>query len=64
MFALDRIRELAPKHPEWKDEEPFKAVIAGDREAMAKFGESDWEIILAATHTGMSTQDFLGIVKK
>jgi phosphoglycolate phosphatase-like HAD superfamily hydrolase len=64
VFALDRIRELAPKHPEWKDEEPFKAVIAGDREAMAKFGESDWEIIIAATHTGMSTQDFLEIVTK
>ncbi len=64
VFALDRIRELAPKHPEWKSEEPFKSVIAGDKEAMAKFGESDWEIIIAATHTGMSTQDFLGIVKK
>jgi hypothetical protein len=64
VFALDRIRELAPKHPEWKHEEPFKSVIAGDREAMAKFGESDWENIIAATHTGMSTQDFLGIVKK
>lgn len=64
VFALDRIRELAPKHPEWKDEEPFKSVIVGDREAMAKFGESDWEIIIAATHTGMSTQDFLKIVKK
>lgn len=64
VFALDRIRELTPKHPEWKNEEPFKSVIAGDKEAMAKFGESDWEIIIAATHTGMSTQDFLGIVKK
>lgn len=64
VFALDRIRELAPKHPEWKNEEPFKSVIAGDREAMAKFGESDWEIIIAATHTGMSTQDFLEIVKQ
>jgi phosphoglycolate phosphatase-like HAD superfamily hydrolase len=64
MFALDRVRELAPKHPEWNDKEPFKAVIAGDREAMAKFGESNWEIIIAATHTGMSTQDFLEIVKQ
>ena len=35
MFALDRVHELAPKHPEWKKEEPFKAVLAGDRAAMA-----------------------------
>ena len=36
MFALDRVRELAPKHPEWKKKEPFKAVLAGNREAVAK----------------------------
>ncbi len=64
MFALDRVRELAPKHPEWKNKQPFKAVIAGDREAVAKFSESDWEIIVASTHTGMSTESFLEIVKK
>jgi phosphoglycolate phosphatase-like HAD superfamily hydrolase len=64
MFALDRVRELAPKHPEWKNKEPFKAVIAGDREAMAKFSESDWEVIVAATHAGMSTEGFLEIVKQ
>lgn len=64
MFALDRVRELAPKHPEWKNTEPFKAVIAGDREAMAKFSESDWEVIVAATHAGMSTEAFLEIVKQ
>jgi phosphoglycolate phosphatase-like HAD superfamily hydrolase len=64
MFTLDRVRELAPKHPEWKNKEPFKAVIAGDREAMAKFTESDWELIVAATHAGMSTEAFLEIVKQ
>lgn len=64
VFALDRIRELAPQHPEWKDKEPFKSVIVGDREAMTKFSESDWEIIIAATHTGMSTEDFEKIVKR
>ncbi|KAB2835098.1 MAG: hypothetical protein F9K51_00770, partial [Candidatus Dadabacteria bacterium] len=56
VFALDRIRELAPLHPEWKNEEPFKSVISGDKEAISKFGESDWESIIAATHTGMSTR--------
>jgi phosphoglycolate phosphatase-like HAD superfamily hydrolase len=64
MFALDRVRELAAKHPEWNNKEPFEAVIAGDREAMAKFSESDWEVIIAATHTGMSTEAFLEIVKQ
>jgi phosphoserine phosphatase len=63
-FALDRVRELAPKHPEWSQREPFKAVISGDREAMARFSEGDWEIIVAATHTGMSTESFIEIVKQ
>jgi phosphoglycolate phosphatase-like HAD superfamily hydrolase len=64
MFALDRVGVLARQHPEWKNQEPFKAVIAGDREEMAKFTESDWEFIVAATHTGMSTEAFLEIVKQ
>src|SRR5271156_4366928 len=64
MFALTRVHELAPRHPEWKQHAPFKAVLANDREAMAKFSESDWEVILAATHTGMSTEAFQEIVKQ
>ena len=39
MFALDRVGKLAPQHPEWKDEEPFKSVLAGDHAAMGKFTE-------------------------
>jgi phosphoserine phosphatase len=64
MFALDRVRELAPKHPEWKKKEPFKAVLADDRAAMAKFSAGDWAQIIAATHAGMSTEDFLAIAKQ
>jgi len=64
MFALDRVGVLAPQHPEWKEQEPFKAVLTGDREAMAKFTEQDWERIVAATHAGMSTEAFLEIVKQ
>ena len=63
-FALDRVHELAPQHPEWKQQEPFKAVLANDREAMAKFSESDWEVVLAATHAGMTTETFVEIVKQ
>jgi phosphoglycolate phosphatase-like HAD superfamily hydrolase len=64
MFALDRVEVLAPEHPEWKDQEPFKAVLAGDREAMARFTEGDWAKIIAATHAGMTTEAFLEIVRK
>ncbi len=64
VFALDRVRELAPQHPEWKQRDPFKAIISGDREAIGKFSEADWEIIVAATHSGMATKTFLAIVKQ
>lgn len=64
MFALDRIHALAPKHPEWKNKNPFKAVLAGDRAAIAKFGEGDWAEVVGATHAGISTEDFLTIVKQ
>src|SRR6202044_680400 len=63
IFAIARLHELAPQHPEWKQREPFKAVLADDREAMAKFGESDWEVILGVTHTGMTNEAFEGIVR-
>lgn len=63
-FALDRVHELAPKHPEWKEREPFKAVLNNDRAAMANFSESDWEAIVAATHAGMTTEAFEALVKQ
>jgi phosphoglycolate phosphatase-like HAD superfamily hydrolase len=64
MFALDRVRALAPEHPEWKDEEPFKAVLTGDREAMARFTEGDWAKIIGATHAGMTNEAFVQIVQE
>jgi len=62
LFALDRLSELAPEHPEWKDTEPFKTVLDGNQEAMAKFTEKDWFEIVAVTHAGMSSADFSKIV--
>ena len=53
---------MAPEHPEWKDTEPFKAVLTGDHAAMAKFTEKDWMEIVAVTHAGMNTADFEAIV--
>jgi phosphoserine phosphatase len=61
-FALARLAEMAPKHPEWKTNEPFKSVLVGDRAAMAKFTEADWLQIVAVTHTGMSNEAFAGLV--
>lgn len=64
MFALDRVGKMAPQHPEWKEKEPFKSVLAGDREAIGKFTESDWLEIVAVTHAGMSTEEFQTLVKE
>jgi phosphoglycolate phosphatase-like HAD superfamily hydrolase len=58
VFSLDRLAELAPKHPEWKDVAPFNAVIARDRAAMAKFTTEDMMKIVVVTHTGVSPQEF------
>jgi haloacid dehalogenase-like hydrolase len=62
LFALDRLAELGPEHPEWKQTMPFKAVLDGDHAAMAKFSEKDWMEIVAVTHAGMSTADFEALV--
>jgi haloacid dehalogenase-like hydrolase len=62
LFALDRLVEISPQHPEWKDVEPFKSVLSGDHAAMARFSEKDWMEIVAVTHAGMSTADFEKIV--
>jgi phosphoserine phosphatase len=64
MFALERTHTLAPQHPEWKDQEPFKSVLANDEAAIAKFSERDWAEIVFATHAGMSQTDFQEIVKQ
>jgi phosphoglycolate phosphatase-like HAD superfamily hydrolase len=57
-FAIDRVRAVAAEHPEWKDQQPFKAVIENDAAALATFGEKGMLEILAATHSGMTTEAF------
>ena len=61
MFALDRVVALAPEHPEWKTKEPFKTVLSGNMEAMAKLSLHDLEEIVFATHAGMSVEAFNAI---
>jgi len=61
-FALDRVKALAPMHPEWKDKQPFKAVLDGDMKALAKAGERGVVELVMATHAGMTTEEFVRIV--
>jgi hypothetical protein len=58
IFSFDRVVALAPQHAEWKTEDPFKSILAGDRSAIAAFSIKDLETIVAATHTGITTEDF------
>jgi phosphoglycolate phosphatase-like HAD superfamily hydrolase len=62
MFAMDRVRAMAPKHPDWKTKQPFKAVLDRDTKALAALGETGFLKIMAATHTGITTADFTKIV--
>src|SRR5262245_33289832 len=57
-FALDRVRALAPQHPEWRTMQPFQAVLEGDVRALAATGERGFVELLVATHTGMTTDEF------
>ncbi|MEJ8574552.1 HAD family hydrolase [Microbaculum marinum] len=61
-FALDRVRALAADHPEWKDAEPFRSVLAGDLNAVVASGKKGLAEIMAATHAGMSTDAFEQVV--
>jgi phosphoglycolate phosphatase-like HAD superfamily hydrolase len=57
-FALDRVKALAPKHPEWKTTPPFSQLLTGDTRAVLAGGEKSLAAILAATHAGMTTEEF------
>lgn len=61
-FTLDRVKALAPEHPEWSRQEPFKSILAGDVEGALAGGEQAIVEILAATHAGMTTDEFEQIV--
>jgi hypothetical protein len=57
-FAFDRIKAMAPQHPEWKTTPPFKAILDKDMKALAASGEKGLLQIMAVTHTGMTTDEF------
>ncbi|AJD40188.1 haloacid dehalogenase-like hydrolase [Rhizobium sp. SEMIA 4085] len=61
-FALDRVKALAPDHPEWKDTQPFKAVLEGDMKTLAASGEKGLLELIMTTHAGMTSDDFQKVV--
>ena len=62
LFAIDRIKQLAPQHPEWKTTQPFKAVLDNDMDALADSGEKGLLQLVMASHAGMTTTEFERIV--
>jgi len=62
LFVADRVKALAPQHPEWKEQEPFKSLLAGDFKGALAGGEQAVVELMAATHAGMTTEEFAAIV--
>jgi hypothetical protein len=62
-FAFDRVKALAPQHPEWKDKEPFASLLKGDVKTALAGGDRAILELMMATHTGMTTVEFEHIVK-
>ncbi len=63
LFALDRIKALAPQHPDWQTTQPFKAAIEGDLKGLAAGGEQGLMELMAASHAGNTTDEFAAIVE-
>jgi hypothetical protein len=63
-FALDRVKALAPQHPEWQTQEPFASLLRGDLGAAIAGGERELLEVVMATHAGMSTAEFGQIVEE
>jgi hypothetical protein len=63
VFAFDRVKALAPQHPEWKEKQPFKAALEADMKTLLASGEEGLIELMLATHAGMTTDEFAEIVK-
>lgn len=63
LFALDRVRAMAPQHPEWKEKEPFKSALAGDMKGLAAGGEHAILELVMASHAGNTAEEFEAIVQ-
>jgi phosphoglycolate phosphatase-like HAD superfamily hydrolase len=63
-FALDRVKAMAPEHPQWKDAEPFKSLLANDLKGVLASGQKGLGEIMAVTHAGMTTDEFTDSVRE
>ena len=63
LFAIDRVKALAPQHPEWKDKEPFASLLKGDLNGVLAAGEHSLMAIVASTHSGLTTEEFEKVAK-
>jgi phosphoserine phosphatase len=63
VFALDRVKALAPSHPEWKDEPAFRAALEGNIPALLETGEKGALQVLMVSHAGMTASDYEQIVR-
>jgi phosphoglycolate phosphatase-like HAD superfamily hydrolase len=64
LFAIDRVKALASRHPEWKSRQPFKAALEGDLKALAAAGEEGLLELVMATHAGLTTEAFEATVRE
>lgn len=62
LFVVDRVRALAPKHPDWSTKEPFASILRGDNKAAIASGEAGIVELVAATHAGLTTDEFTKVV--
>jgi phosphoglycolate phosphatase-like HAD superfamily hydrolase len=63
IFAVDRVKAMAPQHPEWKDTEPFKSAIAGDMKGLMATGKEGLMKIVAVSHANMTADEFAQSVR-
>jgi len=64
LFAIDRVRAMAPQHPEWKEKEPFRSALAGDMKGLAAGGEHALLELVMATHAGNTAEEFEAVVRQ
>jgi len=64
VFAFDRVKALASKHPEWRTKEPFASLLEGDMARVLASGEQGIVQLIAVTHAGMTTEEFTNAVRE
>ncbi len=63
-FALDRVKVLVETHPEWRQQEPYKSILAGETKSLVAAGEKAFVDLVTATHSGMTTEEFEDLVRQ